>query len=86
MNLYDPFRIEWREVIEMDLKGNKITMGELLADPGAQAVLARRFPQLVGRPIVAASRGMTVERALKLGTAYVPRAYLEETLHELEGL
>ena len=70
----------------MDLKGNKITMGELLADPKAGEVLARRFPQLVGRPIVAASRGMTVERAMKLGAAYVPRAYLTETLRELESL
>ena len=70
----------------MDLKGNKITMGELLADPGAKAVLARRFPDLVGRPIVAASRGMTVERAVRLGSAYVPKEYLLETLRELERL
>ena len=70
----------------MDLKGNQITMGELLADPQARAVLARRFPQLVGRPIVAASKGMSVERALKLGAAYVPKAYLAETLRELEEL
>lgn len=70
----------------MDLKGNKITIGELLADPKARAVLARRFPRLAGRPIVAASRGMTVERAVKLGAAYVPEAYLTETLRELEKL
>ena len=70
----------------MDLKGNQITMGELLADPQARAVLARRFPQLVGRPIVAASKGMTVERAMKLGAAYVHKAYLAETLRELEEL
>ena len=70
----------------MDLKGNQITMSELLADPRARAVLARRFPQLVGRPIVAASKGMSVERALKLGAAYVPKAYLAETLRELEEL
>ncbi len=70
----------------MDLKGNKITMGELLADPKAREVLARRFPQLVGRPIVAASRGMTVERAMKLGAAYVPGAYLTETLRERASL
>ena len=70
----------------MDLKGNRITMGELLADPGAKAVLARRFPDLVGRPIVAASRGMTVERAVRLGSAYVPKEYLLETLRELERL
>ena len=70
----------------MDLKRNQITMGELLADPKARAVLVRRFPHLVGRPIVAASGGMTVERAIKLGAAYVPKEYLLDTLRELENL
>ena len=70
----------------MDLKGNKITIGELLADPRAKAVLAQRFPHVMGRPIVAASKGMPLDRAMKLGAAYVPRAILEETRRELEKL
>jgi len=70
----------------MDLKENKITIGELLADPRAQAVLARRFPHVIGRPIVAASSKMPLDRAMKLGAAYVPREVLQETLRELEGL
>ncbi len=70
----------------MDLKHNRITIGELLDDPGAREVLARRFPHVIGRPIVAASRGMTLERAIKLGSAYVPKADLQAILRELEKL
>ena len=70
----------------MDLKGNRITIGELLADPRAREVLTRRFPNVIGRPIVAASKGMALDRAMKLGAAYVPKAYLEETLRELQSL
>ncbi len=70
----------------MDLKGNKITIGELLADPKARAVLARRFPRVIGRPIVAASKGMPLDRAMKLGAAYVPAYVLEAALRELEAL
>jgi uroporphyrinogen-III synthase len=70
----------------MDLKHNQITIGELLADPRARQVLTKRFPHVIGRPIVAASGNMTVERAMKLGSAYVPKAYLQETLAELKRL
>ena len=70
----------------MDLRNNQIKMGELLADPRAKEILSRRFPQLVGRPIVAASKGMTLEHAMKLGAAYVPQAYLQETLEMLRKL
>ena len=70
----------------MDLQDNQITIGELLADPRARQVLERRFPHLVGRPIVAASRGMTLDRAMKLGADYVSRELLRETLLELRSL
>ena len=78
--------IGWTEVSAMDLKNNQITIGELLADPRARQVLERRFPHLAGRPIVAASRGMTLDRAMRLGAAYVPRQLLRETLRELQNL
>ena len=70
----------------MDLRDNQITIRELLAEPAARQVLARRFPHVIGRPIVASSGSMTLERALKLGAAYVPKPFLEETLQELRNL
>lgn len=70
----------------MDLRKNQITIGELMAHPAARRVLARRFPHVIDRPIVAASASMTLERALKLAADYVPRKVLQETLEELRRL
>lgn len=70
----------------MDLRRNQITIGELLANPAARRVLARRFPHAIGRPIVAASGSMTLERVMKLAAAYVPEKVLQETLEELRRL
>ena len=70
----------------MDLRKNQITIGELLAHPTARQVLARRFPQVVGRPIVATSGSMTLERAMKLASAYVPQKALQEALEELRRI
>ena len=67
----------------MELRKNQITIGELLKHPDARQVLAKRFPQLMGRPIVAASGSMTLERAIKLAAAYVPQKTLQEALEEL---
>ena len=79
--------IEWRAGGDtLDLRNNQITIGELLAHPAARQVLAHRFPQLIGRPIVMAAGSMTLERAMKLGAAYVPRKLIQETLEELRGL
>ena len=57
----------------MDLRNNQITVRELLADPKARQVLARQFPQVINRPIVAKSGSMTLDKAMKLGAAYVPQ-------------
>ena len=70
----------------MDLRNNQITIGELLANPAARQVLARRFPHVIDRPIVTKSGSMTVERAMKLGAAYVPTKFIQETLEELRRL
>ena len=53
----------------MDLRNNQITVRELLADPKARQVLARQFPQVINRPIVAKSGSMTLDKAMKLGAA-----------------
>ena len=70
----------------MDLRNNQITLGELLDYPPAKKILARRFPLVINRPIVANSRPMTRERVIKLGSAYVPKKVIQETLQELQKL
>lgn len=70
----------------MDLRNNQITMGELLADPKARKVLERRFPHVMGRPVVMAAESLTLTQVIKLTAAYVPQGVVQDTLRELRTL
>lgn len=70
----------------MDLRKGQITIGELLADPVSRGVLERRFPHVVGRPIVAASAQLTLEKAMRMAAPFVTRRAIDETLQELRRL
>ena len=52
----------------------------------ARAVLAKHFPQVIHLPIVTKSAGMTLERAMKLGAAFVPARSIRAALEELTQL
>lgn len=68
----------------MDLKNNKITVGELLDNPAARAVLQRRFPMVMKHPMLGASRTVTLEQLMSFAGAYLPRNMINETLAELK--
>lgn len=70
----------------MDLKNNKITVGELLDDPRAKAVFQRRFPLVLRHPLLGASRTVTLEQLISIAGAYVSKKAVEETLEELKSL
>ena len=67
----------------MDLKHNKITVGELMDHPNTRAVLQRRFPMVVKHPLRGAARTITLEQILSVAQAYVPQKKIDETLNEL---
>ena len=67
----------------MDLKHNKITVGELMDHPNTRAVLQRRFPMLMKHPLMGAARTITLEQILSVAQAYVPQKKIDETLTEL---
>ena len=67
----------------MNLKGNKITVGELMVHPGARAVFQRRFPMLMKHPMMGAARTITLEQILSVAQQYVPQKKIEETLNDL---
>lgn len=67
----------------MDLKNNKITVGELLDNPAARAVIQKRFPMVMKHPLLGASRTVTLEQLLSIGGAYLPKSTINETLQEL---
>lgn len=68
----------------MNLKNNQITVGELLDNPAARAVLQRRFPGVLTRPVGGAARTVTLEQLLAFTGGYLPKALVAETLRELE--
>lgn len=67
----------------MDLKRNQITLGELLENPKARAVLQRRFPIVMKHPLMGAARTITLEQILSLAREYIPQKKLDEILEEL---
>ena len=70
----------------MDLKNNKITVGELLDHPGAKALLTKRFPQIMKKPLSGAARTVTLEQLTAFLSAYIPAAILRDTVNELKKL
>lgn len=70
----------------MNLRNNHITVRELLENPASRAVLERRFPDAIRLPIVTMSGSLTLERAIKLVSAYIPQKTIEETIRELQNL
>lgn len=70
----------------MDLKNNKITVGELLDHPGARAVLTRRFPMVMKKPLTGAARTVTLEQLLAFVSPYVPAMLLNDALKDLKKL
>ena len=67
----------------MNLKGGKITVGELMDHPGARAALQRRFPMLMKHPMMGAARTITLEQILSVAQQYVPQKKIEEALDDL---
>ena len=68
----------------MDLKNQKITVGELLDNPRSRAVFQRRFGHLMQNPLVRAGRSLTLEQLVALAGTKLPRQVIQETLEELK--
>ncbi len=67
----------------MNLRNNKITVGELLDYAPAKAVFQRRFPMVMRHPRVGASRTVTLEQIIAFAGAYVSKKTIQDTLEEL---
>lgn len=67
----------------MDLKHNRITVGELMDNPKSRAVFQRRFPMVLKHPLAGAARTVTLEQIVAIAQAYIPQKKIDETLDEL---
>ena len=70
-------------MIALNLRNNKITVGELLDDPRSRGVFQRRFSHLMRNPMVEAGRSLTLEQLIALARTKLPQKVIEETLEEL---
>lgn len=70
----------------MNLKNNKITVGELLDYAPAKAVFQRRFPMVMRHPMLGAARTVTLEQLISMAGNYIPQKKIQETLEELKGV
>ncbi len=70
----------------MDLKNDRITVGELLDDPKARAVFQRRFGKWMKHPMVAASRTLTLSQLMEMAGVWLPKKTIRETWQELSRL
>lgn len=68
----------------MDLKNNKITVGELLDNPKSKAVFQRRFPMVMKHPLLGAARTVTLEQLIAFAGAYVPKGIINDTVADLK--
>ena len=67
----------------MDLKENKITLGELWDNPQSRAVFQKRIPMLAKHPVKGAARTVTLEQVIAVAKGYIPQRTIDETLAEL---
>ena len=70
----------------MDLKNDRITVGELLDDSRARAVFQRRFGKWMKHPMVAASRTLTLSQLMEMAGVWLPKKTIRETWQELSRL
>lgn len=67
----------------MDLKNNKITVGELMDYQPARAVFQKNVPMVMRHPLLGAARSVTLEQVIALAGDKIPRKKIQETLNEL---
>lgn len=70
----------------MDLRNQKITVGELLDNPKSRAVFQRRFGKFMKHPMVGAARSLTLSQLAEMAAVYLPPRTIQDTLKELQQL
>lgn len=70
----------------MNLRGQKITIGEILDYPGARELLNRKFPFVFKKQFSQTAKTVTLEQLLALVGGFLPQRAVADTLRELEKL
>ncbi len=70
----------------MNLRNNQITIGELLSNVRARAVLGRNFPQLMNPFLLNVARRMTLGNTLKLASGPCAQEQVLQIISELKAI
>lgn len=70
----------------MDLNNGQITVGELLSNPKAVALLKRELPMLIGNPMLMRARSMTLNQILAYGKRYITPQKLNSIMSQLRAI
>ena len=73
-------------MMTLDLKNNRITVGELLDNERSRAVFQRRFGKWMKHPMVGASRSLTLAQLMEMAKVWLPQKVIDETWKELRQL
>ena len=70
----------------MDLHGGNITLGEIVRNPKARALVDREFPGVLNHPFAGRFMGMTLNQALGMVRGRVPQAGIDRLMAALKAL
>ncbi len=70
----------------MNLRNYEITVGEVLQNPQARALLSRELPLVMRHPALNAARAVPLKDLLPVAGRYVPQRRIQSILKELEKL
>lgn len=70
----------------MDLKNGNITIGELLNNPSAKALLAQEFPGMMRHPMMHMAGKITLNTAVGLAGDALPVAKRKEIIAKLKEI
>ena len=70
----------------MDLKNDKITLGELWDNAQSRAVFQKRIPMLAKHPVQGAARTVTLEQLRDFMSGWVPGVMVNGVIKDLQKL
>ena len=70
----------------MDLRNNRITLGELWDNPHSRAVFQKRIPMIAKHPVKGAARTVTLQQLTDFMSAWVPQAMINGVVQDLKKL
>jgi len=71
----------------LNLRNNQITVGEVLNNPQARALMQRQFPVLFrNQTMLRRAWNMPLNQAMNMASRYVPQNVINQTLNQLRAL